>query len=308
MKLNSKILICGSTGLIGSEIKKRLICIGYKKILSPNKKKLNLLNVNQIKSYLKKNKPEIIFNFAGLVGGIIANDRRSFDFVTENTLISTNLLMELKNIKPKLIIQPASACFYPKSEKKITEKNFLKGEIEKTNLGYAAAKINSTVSLLNLNKQYKINVCIPVITNTYGEKDKFNKSGAHVIPDLFSKFIKAKKEKRKKILLLGNKKVKREFIFAEDAADAILHIIKKNYFNRLINVGHEEEITIDRLAKIIKKIVGFNGSIIYSGKYSGVKRKCLNSSTLLKKLKWKNNFNLDKGLLKIYAKIISKKK
>lgn len=299
MYLNSKILIFGSTGLIGSEIKKKLIQCGYKKVLSPSKKKVDLLNIKQVKNYIKKNKPEIIFNFAGLVGGIIANDKRSFDFVTENTLISTNLLLELKNIKPKLIIQPASACFYPKSNKKISEDNMLKGEIETTNLGYAAAKINSSISLLSLNKQYKINICLPVITNTYGINDRFNKSGAHVIPDLFSKFIKAKNKKQKKILLLGNKKVKREFIFAEDVADAILHIIKKKYFNKLINVGHEEEITIGQLANKIKKAVGFKGSVIYSGKYSGVKRKCLNSSILLKKLKWKNKFNINKGLAKI---------
>ena len=158
-----KILIF-ATGLIGSEIKKKLIQCGYKKVLSPSKKKVDLLNIKQVKNYIKKNKPEIIFNFAGLVGGIIANDKRSFDFVTENTLISTNLLLELKNIKPKLIIQPASACFYPKSNKKISEDNMLKGEIETTNLGYAAAKINSSISLLSLNKQYKINVCLPVIT------------------------------------------------------------------------------------------------------------------------------------------------
>ena len=218
---------------------------------------MDLLNIKQVKNYIKKNKPEIIFNFAGLVGGIIANDKRSFDFVTENTLISTNLLLELKNIKPKLIIQPASACFYPKSNKKISEDNMLKGEIETANLGYAAAKINSSISLLSLNKQYKINVCLPVITNTYGINDRFNKSGAHVIPDLFSKFIKAKNKKQKKILLLGNKKVKREFIFAEDVADAILHIIKKKYFNKLINVGHEEEITIGQLGIKFKKTVGF---------------------------------------------------
>jgi GDP-L-fucose synthase len=299
MYLNSKILIFGSTGLIGSEIKKKLIQCGYKKVFSPSKKKVNLLNIKQVKNYIKKIKPEIIFNFAGLVGGIIANDKRSFDFVTENTLISTNLLLELKNIKPKLIIQPASACFYPKSNKKISEDNMLKGEIERTNLGYAAAKINSSISLLSLNKQYKINVCLPVITNTYGINDRFNKSGAHVIPDLFSKFIKAKNKKQKKILVLGNKKVKREFIFAEDVADAIFHIIKKKYFNKLINIGHEEEITIGQLVDKIKNAVGFKGRVIYSGKYSGVKRKCLNSSTLLKKLKWKNKFNINEGLAKI---------
>lgn len=305
MNSNSKILIFGSTGLIGSEIKKKLIHAGFKKILSPSKKKVNLLNLNQVKNYIKKHKPEIIFNFAGLVGGIIANDQRSFDFVVENTLISTNLLLELKNIKPKLIIQPASACFYPKSDNKISEKNMLKGEIEKTNLGYAAAKINSSISLLSLNKQYKVNVCLPVITNTYGINDRFNKSGAHVIPDLFSKFIKAKQKKQKKIMLLGSKKVKREFIFAEDVADAILYIIKKKYFNNLINVGHEDEITIDQLANKIKNLIGYKGDIIYSGKYSGTKRKCLDSSILLKKLKWKNNFSIDEGLKKVYQNLVN---
>ena len=106
-------------------------------------------------------------------------------------------------------------------------------------------------------------------------------------------------------MLLGSKKVKREFIFAEDVADAILYIIKKKYFNNLINVGHEDEITIDQLANKIKNLIGYKGDIIYSGKYSGTKRKCLDSSILLKKLKWKNNFSIDEGLKKVYQNLVN---
>lgn len=304
MNLNSKILIFGASGLIGSEILKLLKSKGYKNLKYPTKARLNLLNYNKTLVYIKKYKPEIVFNFAALVGGIQANDKKSFDFISENTLISMNLLYVLKKVKPKLIIQPSSACFYPKSNKKIKEKEMLSGEIEKTNIAYAASKINSTISLLSLNKQYNINVCIPTITNTYGMSDKFFSNGAHVIPDLISKFLIAKKNFSKKIILLGNKKTKREFIFSEDVANAIYFIIKKKYFNKIINVGHEEEISIDALAKKIKYLTKYDGDIVYNGKYSGSKRKCLDSSILLKKLKWKNNFNIDKGLRKICKSII----
>lgn len=296
MNLSSKILIFGASGLIGSEMVKLLKSKGYENLQYPSKNKLNLLNFKKTFSFIKKYRPEIVFNFAAVVGGIEANDTKSFDFISENTLISMNLFSILKEFKPKLIIQPSSACFYPKSNKKICENQMLSGKIENTNIAYAAAKINSTIGLLSLNKQYKINVCIPILTNTYGTKDKFFLNGAHVIPDLFSKFIEAKNKKLKKIILMGNKKIKREFIYSKDVADAILHIIKKKYFNKLINVGHEEEVTIGQLTNKINENVGFKGRIFYSGKYSGVKRKCLNSNILIKKLNWKNKYNIDKGL------------
>ena len=304
MNLNAKILIFGASGLIGSEMVKLLKSKGFKNLKFPLKSRLDLLDYDKTLLYIKKYRPEIVFNFAAVVGGIKVNDQKSFDFISENTLISMNLLSILKKIRPKIIIQPSSACFYPKSNKKICENEMLNGKIENTNLAYAAAKINSTIGLLSLNKQYKINVCIPIITNTYGINDKFFLKGAHVIPDLFSKFLKAKKKSSKRIILLGNEKTKREFIFAEDVANAIYFIIKKKYFNKIINVGHEEEISINKLAKKIKYMTKYKGSIIYNGKYSGPKRKCLDSSILLRKLKWKNKFDIDRGLNKVYKNIL----
>ena len=304
MNLNSKILIFGASGLIGSELLKLLKSKGFKNLHYPSRSVLDLINFKKTFLFIKKNKPEIVFNFAAKVGGIKANDTKSFDFICDNTLISMNLLSILKKIRPKLIVQPSSACFYPKSDEKICETEILNGKIEYTNLAYAASKINSTIGLLSLHKQYKVNVCIPTITNTYGVNDKFFLEGAHVIPDLFSKFLKAKKKSLKKVILTGKKTTKREFIYAEDVANAIYHIIKKKYFNKIINVGHEQEISIGVLAKKIKKITKYQGEIFYNGKFSGPKRKCLNSSILLKKLMWKNNFNIDEGLTKVYQNII----
>jgi len=132
MNTNSKILIIGSSGLIGSEILKLLMAKGFKTLSHPTSKKLNLLNYKKSLLFLKKLKPDIIFNFAAKVGGIKSNDTNSFDFIIENTLMSSNLLQICKIIKPKLIIQPAPACFYPKSQIKIKEKEFLNGKIEET--------------------------------------------------------------------------------------------------------------------------------------------------------------------------------
>ena len=308
IKKNSKIFVAGHNGLIGSSVVSLLKKKGYKNILTENRKKLDLRNEKKVDIFFKEKKPQFLIICAAKVGGIIENKTKPLEFLVDNLLIKNNLLLATKKYNLKRTIFLGSSCIYPKKSKiPIKEDYLLTGKLEKTNEAYAISKIAGIKLCSILHEDYKKDVICLMPTNVYGLNDNFDIKSSHVIPGLISKFIDAKINK-KNVKIWGTGKPIREFIHVEDLANAIFFSLKarKKKLNEIfkkslpmMNVGSGDYISIKKLAIEIKKIIKFNGKIIYDTKYpDGTINKNLNS-TLIKKLKWKSKIKFKVGLKKI---------
>jgi GDP-L-fucose synthase len=262
MEENSKILILGSNGLLGSAINRVLINKNFNNILAPKRKELNLLNRNDIEGYIENNKPEYIFMAAGLVGGIKANSDRPADFIYENATMILNLLESVKNKSPSSkILYPGSTCIYPRDNPQpINEDRFLSGKLEETNKGYAVAKIMGITACQLYNKQYGLEVLCVQPTNMYGLNDNYNLETGHMIPSLIKKIILAKKNEAK-IKLWGTGSPRREALYSEDCADAIVYLMENHNSSEIINIGTGFDYSIKEFAETIQKVVGDTNSI-----------------------------------------------
>jgi len=298
--MKKKIFITGQQGMVGSSIYKRFKNSKYR-LIQCSRKDLDLLNQNAVKNWLLKYKPDIVIHAAGRVGGIMHNSNYPANFIYENALMTINVIHNSYLSGVKKIINLGSACIYPKlSKQPIKEKYLLTGPLEETNEAYAIAKILGLKMTQFYNKQYKTNYISLQPTNLYGLNDNFNVKSGHVIPALINKFHDAKIKNKKRVEIWGTGKVKREFLYVEDLADAIYFILSKKLKNELINVGSGEEVTINKLANIIKKIVNFKGKIYFDKtKPDGTPRKLV-SNTILKSSGWKTKTSLISGLKKVY--------
>lgn len=306
---NSKIFIAGHNGLVGNSLYELLKNLNFKNIITANRKQLDLRNNKKVNSFFEKKKPEYLIICAARVGGILENKTYPLEFLLDNLSIQNNLLLASKKYKIKRTIFLGSSCIYPKYSKvPIKEEYFMSGKLEKTNEAYAISKIAGIKLSEILFTNYKKDVICLMPTNIYGENDNFQISSSHVIPGLISKFISAKKNKKKQVVVWGSGKPKREFLYVHDLSLAILKLlfISKSRLDKifkdelpLINVGSGESISIKRLAYLIKKIIKFNGKIIFDKSIpDGTMNKDLDSSKIFK-LKWKPKIKLEEGLKKI---------
>ena len=286
MKITDNIFIAGHKGLVGSSVLKALKNKGYTKIVTVDKKNLDLRNSDKVKKFFKNKKIDYMVMAAARAGGIMANSHNQKDFFLENIEIQNSLLKLAFEKKIKKTIFLGTSCIYPKFSKvPIKEESLLTGKLEKTNQCYAIAKIAGIKLSEALYNDFDIDIVCLMPTNVYGFNDNFDKFNGHVIPAMISKFIDAKK-KLKKITLLGTGKPIREFIHSDDLASAIINCLKvpKNKFQRkfknempIINVGTGESISILNLAKLIAKLVDFKGNIIFDKSFpDGTFRKDLN--------------------------------
>lgn len=312
MRKNSKIFVAGHRGLVGSAIVNLLKKKGFNKIILRTRDQLDLTKQVQVNNFFKKYKPEIIIIAAAKVGGIYANNKFQANFIYENLMIQNNLINSSYENKVKKVIFLGSSCIYPKNSKQpIREDYLLSGELENTNISYAVAKISGLVMCNSYNRQYNNRTDFRCLmpTNLYGPGDNYHGLNSHVIPALIKRFHNAKKNKKKSIKVWGNGQAKREFLFSEDLAEAVILILKlsrlkykkflSNNFNH-INVGSGEEYTIKNLAKIISNIVGFKGKIEFDkSKPNGTMRKFL-SNRIMKKIGWKPSVKLKDGIMKTY--------
>jgi GDP-L-fucose synthase len=296
--MKKKLLILGKTGMVGSSIL-RIASKKYFNVLSPSRKELNLFDKKTVQAYFRKQKPDIIILAAARVGGIYANDNYSADFIYENILIQTNVISSAHEEQIKKLVFLASSCIYPKQSKQpIKEEYLLSGKLEKTNESYAVAKISGIKMIEAFTKQYNDNFISVMPTNIYGINDSFHNMNSHVVPALILKFYNAVMNKNNKVVLWGTGKAKRDLLYVDDLADAILHIV--NYYNKkeLINIGSGEEISIKLLAKKISNIFNYKGKIIFDNKYpDGTLRKLLDISKI-NKIGWQKRYSLDQGLKK----------
>ena len=314
IKQHSKIFIAGHNGLIGSSILSLLKKKGFKNLITRTRKQLNLIDQRKVNIFFKKNKIEYLIICAAKVGGIMSNLTYPTEFIYENLMIQSNLLKAALDNNIKQTIFLGTSCIYPKYAKTpIKEKYLLTGNLEKSNEPYAISKISGIKLCEAMYKQYGFNVICLMPTNLYGGKDNFDQFNSHVIPGIIAKIVSAKIKKKKKVKLWGTGKPKREFLFVDDLAYAILYLLKlpktkirkivKNF--PIINIGSGEEISIKNLSHKIKKICKYNGKIFFDASYpDGTPKKNLDSS-IINKIGWKAKTKLDNGLkivLKNYLK------
>tara|TARA_B100000963_G_scaffold360154_2_gene389966 strand:- start:741 stop:1688 length:948 start_codon:yes stop_codon:yes gene_type:complete len=309
MKKTDKIFIAGHKGLVGNSVYTLLKKKGYKNLIIVEKSKLNLRNYTDVIKYFKNKKIDYMVMAAARAGGIIANKSNQKDFFLENIEIQNSLLKFASEKRIKRTIFLGTSCIYPKFAKTpIKEESLLTGVLEKTNQGYAIAKIAGIKLCESLYEDHKLDIVCLMPTNVYGQNDNFDKVNGHVIPAMISKIELAKKKKHKNVKLLGTGKPLREFIHADDLASAIYTCLKvkkdilKKKFNLklpILNVGTYQIISIKNLSKLIAKYLDYNGKIIFDKNYpDGTYKKNLNSSKI-RHLGWKPSINFEEGLKKV---------
>ncbi|MBD1167797.1 GDP-L-fucose synthase [Pelagibacterales bacterium SAG-MED06] len=308
-----RVFIAGHKGMVGSALI-RVLKNKNIKIIVKEKKDLNLLNQDQVQNFFKHNKIDQVYIAAAKVGGIHANMTYPAEFIYENLMIVTNIIHSafLSDVKKLLFL--GSSCIYPKfANQPISEQELLSGKLESSNEPYAIAKIAGIKLCESYNRQYHqshgIDYRTVMPTNLYGPGDNYHPENSHVIPALISRFHYAKLKKLPKIFIWGTGKPRREFLHVDDMAKAsvyLMNIDKVNYDKYItpmcshINVGSGKDISIQELAEIIKKVVGYNGEINFdSTKPDGIPRKFMNSK-LINSMGWKSEITLKKGLVETY--------
>jgi len=298
--VKNKIYIAGQQGMVGSAIIK-LLEKKKSNIIYCKRKDLDLTNQTQVEKWFKKNKPDIVINAAGRVGGILDNSKFIDEYIYTNTMIGFNLLNCSYKYGVKKLINMGSACIYPREAKQpIKESYLLSSKLEKTNEGYALAKISTLKYCEYLNQKYKKNFISLQPANLYGEGDNFDLKSSHVIPALIRKFHIAKVNSKKTVEVWGSGKVKREFLNVDDLASSVIFLLNKKTQYPYINVGSRDYLSIKNLSEIIKKITKYQGKIVFNKKYpDGVKERKLDTS-ILDNMGWKSKIKIQNGLQKYY--------
>tara|TARA_Y100000389_G_C17436446_1_gene505830 strand:- start:276 stop:1211 length:936 start_codon:yes stop_codon:yes gene_type:complete len=308
MSKNQRIYLAGHKGHVGQAILKKLKLAGYRKIIVADRKKLDLTNQQKVFNFLKKNKPFLVIIAAARVGGILVNNKYRAEFIYENLTIQNNLIhgSYISGVKNLLFL--GSSCIYPKFCKQPQKEEYLlDGKLESTNEPYALAKIAGVKMCESYNKQYKTNYKSLMPTNSYGYGDSYDLKTSHFFSAIIKKIYLAKINSKKSITLLGTGKAKRELIFVDDIADAVIHFMKKKTKDNLINIGTGKEATIKDYAKFIIKRLGLKLDIKFDKSYpDGTPRKVLDV-TLAKKYGWIAKTSLKAGFDKTYEDFLKKK-
>tara|TARA_B100001057_G_scaffold214300_1_gene214669 strand:- start:1810 stop:2745 length:936 start_codon:yes stop_codon:yes gene_type:complete len=303
-----KIFLAGHKGHVGSAILRRLKRLGYKNIILAERKQLDLTSQSKVFKFLNKKKPHIVIIAAARVGGIIANNTYRAEFIYENLSIQNNLIhgSYINGIKDLIFL--GSSCIYPKYCKQPQKESYLlNGKLEDTNEPYALAKIAGVKMCENYNRQYGTNYLSLMPTNSYGYGDSYDLKKCHFFSALIKKIYLAKKLNKKTLKLLGTGKAKRELIFVDDIADAVIHFMKKTTKHNLINIGTGKEMTIKEYAKFIMKNLNINLKINFEkNSPDGTPRKLLDVS-LAKSYGWFSKTSLNQGFKKTYKEFIAKK-
>jgi len=296
-----KIYLAGHTGLIGSTIFKRLVESNFKNILCNSHKDLDLTRQSEVEAFFKKEKPDYVILAAARVGGIYANSRYPASFIYENLMIQSNVIHAAYLYGVKKLLFFGSACSYPRdSLQPMKEEYTLQGPLEPTNEPYAIAKIAGITMCRSYNRQYQTQFMCAVPTNAYGPNDNFDPDDSHVIPALLRKFHKAKVEGENEVVIWGSGLPLREFIHADDVADAVLFLLGIDTSFDMVNIGSGEEISISNLVSIVKDVVGYKGNIIFdTTRPDGMFRKVLDVS-IMTGLGWNKKMSLIDGIRDMY--------
>jgi GDP-L-fucose synthase len=300
MEKNSKILVTGCQGMVGSSLVKELTKQGFDNVTAIDRVDCNLLIQKDVFELFDWEEPEYVFHIAARVGGIGINDNKSGEFIYENLMIQCNVLEAARVYNVKKLLFCGSACIYPKTaEQPIREESFLTGPLEQTNIGYAIAKISGVVMTQMYRKQYGCNFISAMPTNIYGKGDNFNLESAHVIPALIHKFNNAKIDNKPFIEMWGVPETSREFIYSEDLANGFVFLMQNYDGYDPINIGSGETVSIEILTEILKEVSGYKGEIKWNTNLQGVTRRSLDS-TKINSLGWSAKTSLKEGIEKSY--------
>jgi GDP-L-fucose synthase len=301
MLLSSKIYIAGHRGMVGSAIKRKLEQEGFTNIITRTSSELDLRDQKVVANFFEQEKPEYVFVAAAKVGGILANNEYRAEFIYDNLAMEINIIHSAYLNKVKKLLFLGSSCIYPKmAPQPLKEEYLLTGLLEPTNEPYALAKIAGIKMCEAYRDQYGCNFISAMPTNLYGPGDNFNLHTSHVLPALISKFHTAKVNNEEEVVVWGTGTPLREFMYADDLADACFFLMQ-NYNEKLfINVGTGEEVTIGSLAAMIAEVTGYEGRIVFdTTKPDGTLRKLMDSSRL-HDLGWNHQIRLKEGLEKAY--------
>ncbi len=301
MNKESKIYVAGHTGMVGSALVRCLNRNGYQNIIYKTHRQLDLTNQSDVDEFFKAENPEYVFTAAAKVGGIYANNTYPADFIMENMLIECNIINSSYKYNVKKLLFLGSSCIYPKTcSQPIKEDYLLTGSLEPTNEAYALAKISGIKMCQAFNKQYGTRFISAMPASLYGINDRFDNFNAHVIPSMLIKFHKAKVDKSPTVELWGTGTPLREFLYVDDMAEACLLLMLNYEGSEFINIGSGNEISIKELAETIKKVVGYEGSLVFdSTKPDGTPRRVLDNSKI-EATGWKPQVGIEEGLRREY--------
>jgi GDP-L-fucose synthase len=302
LEKSAKIYVAGHRGMVGSAIVRNLQSKGYTNIVYRTSKELDLRDYNAVQAFLQEEKPEYVFLAAAKVGGIVANNTYKGQFLFENLQIQNNVIHGSYLIGVKKLMFLGSSCIYPKfAPQPLKEEYLLTGTLEPTNEPYAIAKIAGIKMCEAYRDQYGCNFISVMPTNLYGPNDNYDLNNSHVLPAMIRKFHEAKKENKPQVELWGTGSPMREFLHADDLADACVYLMNTYNESTLVNIGTGVDITIKELAETIKAEVGYEGEIFWNTeKPDGTPRKLMDVSKL-HGLGWKHSIDLKEGIHKVYS-------
>jgi len=311
---NESIYLAGHAGMVGSAIHRQLVDKQYFHIITKDLNELDLTRQADVEEFFKKENPEIVIVAAAKVGGIMANDMFRAEFIYDNLMIESNIIHSAYKYDVQKLIFLGSSCIYPKlAPQPLKEEYLLSGYLEYTNEPYAIAKIAGIKLCENYYRQYDCNFFSVMPTNLFGFNDNFNLNTSHVLPALMKKFHDAKINSKPEVVVWGSGTPKREFLFVDDLAEAIVFLLEKINAKDIyqagitqLNIGMGEDLTINELAEMIAEVTGFKGKIVYdSSKPDGTPRKLLDVSRI-NQLGWKAKTDLKTGIQKTYKWYLEK--
>lgn len=308
MKLTDKIYIAGHRGMVGGAIKRRLETLGYQNIITRTSAELDLRNQAAVNDFFAEEQPDYVFLAAAKVGGIHANNTYRAEFLYDNLIMEANIIHAAYQQQAKKLMFLGSSCIYPKlAPQPLQESSLLTGPLEYTNEPYAIAKIAGIKLCEAYRDQYGCNFISVMPTNLYGIGDNYHPENSHVLPALIRKFHEAKEGGKAAVTVWGTGTPKREFLYADDLADACVYLMLHYDGKELVNIGTGEDLTIRELAETIKEVVCYEGGLEFdSSKPDGTPRKLMDVSKL-HSLGWKHSTALKEGIVTAYADFLKKR-
>ena len=296
-----RVWVSGHRGMVGQALVRRLQSESCT-ILTTSRDELDLRVGDRVTSWIKREKPQAIILAAATVGGILANDTRPGEFLYDNIAISSNIIEGARQAGVEKLLNLGSSCIYPRNAPQpMNESALLTGALEPTNQWYAIAKISAIMMCRAYRKQYGCDFISAMPTNLYGPGDNYDLQSSHVLPALIAKAHAAKTGKQDKFVVWGTGTPRREFMYVDDLADALVHLLQHYSDEEHVNVGVGYDVTIREVAELVMRVVGAEGAISFdTSKPDGTPRKLLDSTRLLS-MGWKPQTGLEEGLRKAYA-------
>jgi GDP-L-fucose synthase len=307
MNSTDKIYISGHLGLVGSAIERKLRANGHVNIVSRSSKELDLRNQSAVNDFFEFEKPTIVINVAGKVGGIHANNTYRAEFIYDNLMIQANVLHAAYMNNATKLLYLGSSCIYPKlAPQPLKEEYILSSSLEPTNQPYAIAKIAGIELCDSYRAQYGCNYISAMPTNLYGTNDNYHPENSHVLPALIRRIIIAHKNNETTVTIWGTGTPRREFMHVDDLADACFFLLQNYDEAGILNIGWGEDVSIKEIAELIAAEVGYKGSLVFdTTKPDGTPRKLLDTSKI-NNLGWKPSITLKEGIRKTIAEVADK--